>query len=146
MFRGHHRKVRILFGISDVLLIGAAFELAYLSRQRLALEHQFFLAPAVVALLFGWSAVVWVGLGLWWELYDRMESAHPRVILRDVFRQCLVGAASVVLLEYLRPFGPQPNLRGVVRGLRLGAAVPVPIERRAHCGRCCAASSDPRIT
>ena len=101
MFRGHHRKVQILFGISDALLIGAAFELAYLTRQRLALEHQFFLAPAVVALLFGWSVVVWVGLGLWWELYSRVESAHPSVILRDVFRQCLVGAASVVLLQYL---------------------------------------------
>ncbi|HML16257.1 MAG TPA: sugar transferase [Bryobacteraceae bacterium] len=110
MFRGHHRKVRILFGISDLLLIAVAFELAYLTRQRLTLQHIFFLTPAVHVMLIAWSMMVWLGLGFWWQLYDRIESAHPRVILRDVFRQCLVGAASVVLFEYLsrielsRPF------------------------------------------
>lgn len=45
---------------------------------------------------------VWVVLGLWWEVYDRIDAAHARVILRDVFRQCLVGAASIILFEYLR--------------------------------------------
>ena len=110
MFRGHHRKVRMLFGFSDVLLIAVAFELAYLTRQRLTLAHIFFLTPPVYALLLGWSMIVWLGLGFWWELYDRIEAAHPRVILRDAFRQCLMGAASVVLFEYLsridlsRPF------------------------------------------
>ena len=29
MFRGHHRKVRLLFGLSDLVLIAAAFVLAY---------------------------------------------------------------------------------------------------------------------
>jgi exopolysaccharide biosynthesis polyprenyl glycosylphosphotransferase len=53
-------------------------------------------------LLMGLSMVVWVSLGYWWELYDRIDSAHPRIILRDTFRQCLMGAASVILFEYLR--------------------------------------------
>jgi exopolysaccharide biosynthesis polyprenyl glycosylphosphotransferase len=110
MFRGHRRKVRAIFGILDVLIVAAAFELAYWTRVHLELTHTFFLTPPVVALLMGWSIVVWVALGYWWELYDRVDSAHPRVLLRDAFRQCLTGAASVILLEYLsrldlsRPF------------------------------------------
>ena len=101
MFRGHHRKVRILFGISDILLIGIAFELAYATRGRLELEHFFAIAPGEKALLAGWSMLVWVALGYWWELYDYLDTAHPRVILRDAFRQCLLGAISVILFEFV---------------------------------------------
>lgn len=102
MFRGHHRKVRILFGISDILLVGIAFELAYATRGRLELEHFFTIPAPGKALLAGWSILVWVALGYWWELYDHLDTAHPRVILRDAFRQCLVGAFSLILFEYVQ--------------------------------------------
>lgn len=101
MFRGHHRKVRILFGFADLLIVALAFQLAYWTRTRLSLEHYFSIAPAERALLLTWSLVVWVALGLWWEVYDRIDAADIRVLLRDTFRQCLLGAASIVLLEYL---------------------------------------------
>ena len=101
MFRGHHRKVRILFGFADVLIVALAFQLAYWTRLRLTLEHYFEVVQPERALLLGWSLVVWVALGLWWEVYDRIDAADVRVILRDAFRQCLLGAASIVLLEYL---------------------------------------------
>ncbi len=101
MFRGHHRKVRILFGLADVLIVALAFLLAYWTRERLTLEHVFFLTPFIRATLLGWSAVVWVVLGLWWEAYDRIDAADIRVILRDAFRQCLVGAASIIVIEYV---------------------------------------------
>src|SRR5580704_6075959 len=101
MFRGHHRKVRILFGLSDILLTAAAFELAYITRQRLDLENVFFLTASIRVLLMGWSMVVWVALGYWWEIYDRIDATHPRVILRDAFRQCLLGAILVVLFEFV---------------------------------------------
>jgi exopolysaccharide biosynthesis polyprenyl glycosylphosphotransferase len=101
VFRGHHRKVRILFGFADVLIVALAFQLAYWTRARLALEHYFSLAPREWALLLGWSVVVWVALGLWWEVYDRIDAADVRLILRDAFRQCLLGSASIVLLQYL---------------------------------------------
>jgi exopolysaccharide biosynthesis polyprenyl glycosylphosphotransferase len=102
MFRGHHRKVRILFGLSDILLTALAFELAYILRARMELDgHTFFIAPPVKALLMGWSMLVWVALGYWWEIYDRIDTAHPRVILRDAFRQCLLGVTCVVLFEFL---------------------------------------------
>ena len=96
MFRGHRHKVRILFGLSDIALTALAFELAYIVRARMELEgHVFFLNPPVRILLMGWSMLVWVALGFWWAIYDRIDSSDPRVILRDAFRQCLLGAASV---------------------------------------------------
>jgi exopolysaccharide biosynthesis polyprenyl glycosylphosphotransferase len=101
VFRGHHRKVRILFGLADLLIVAAAFQLAYWTRSRLTLEHYFSLTPAVRFILLAWSLAVWVSLGFWWELYDRVNAANVRVILRDAFRQCLLGAASIILLEYL---------------------------------------------
>jgi exopolysaccharide biosynthesis polyprenyl glycosylphosphotransferase len=102
VFRGHHRRARILFGIADIVLIALAFELAYTTRQRLDLVNLFYLTEPVKALLLGWSMLTWVAVGYWFELYDHIDTAHPRVILRDVFRQCLVGAASIILFEYLR--------------------------------------------
>jgi exopolysaccharide biosynthesis polyprenyl glycosylphosphotransferase len=101
VFRGHHRKVRILFALADVLTVGLAFQLAYWTRTRLALENIFFLTSSTKVILLGWSLLVWVVLGFWWELYDRIDAADVRVILSDAFRQCLVGAASIVLIEYL---------------------------------------------
>src|SRR5579871_4661515 len=101
MFRGHRRKIRMLFGVLDILIVGIAFELAYATRERLELTHNFFLTPPVKALLLGFSMLIWVALAYWWELYDRIDSAHPRVILRDAFRQCLTGALFVILFEYL---------------------------------------------
>jgi exopolysaccharide biosynthesis polyprenyl glycosylphosphotransferase len=101
MFRGHRRKVRIFFSALDMILLALAFQLAYWTRARLELKHLFFIEPHTRALLLVWSMVIWVGLGYWWEIYDRIDGAHPKVILRDAFRQCLLGSASVVLFEYL---------------------------------------------
>jgi exopolysaccharide biosynthesis polyprenyl glycosylphosphotransferase len=91
-----------LFAFADVLIIAVAFQLAYWTRTRLELQHLFFLTGPTKVLLLGWSIVVWVALGFWWELYDRIDAAHVPVILRDAFQQCLAGAASIILLEYLR--------------------------------------------
>ncbi len=101
MFRGHRRKARVLFSATDILLLALAFALAYWLRTRLGLQHNFYLEPTRVALLLGWSMLVWVALGYWWEIYDRIDAALPRVILRDAFRQCLLGSALVVLFQYL---------------------------------------------
>ena len=61
MFRGHHRQVRFLFGLSDILLIALAFQLAYATRLRLELEHVFYIestmkgpAAGLVACSCGW--------------------------------------------------------------------------------------------
>jgi hypothetical protein len=71
VFRGHHRKVRLLFGLSDIALTALAFLLAYRVRVALdhvPLEHDFHLTAPVQVLLLGWSVVVWVSVGMWWQI------------------------------------------------------------------------------
>jgi exopolysaccharide biosynthesis polyprenyl glycosylphosphotransferase len=101
VFRGHHRQIRLLFGASDAILLCVAFRVAYWIRERMELHFEFYILPAEVALLLVWSMLVWIGPGYWWEVYDRIDAANPRVILRDAFRQCLLGAGLMVLFQYL---------------------------------------------
>lgn len=100
MFSGQFRKVRVLFALTDLALVAAAFFLAYQTRLRLALEHDFFILPPNQALLLVWSGIVWVTLGFWWQVYNRIHSAHPRIIIYDAFRQCAMATVAVILLEY----------------------------------------------
>lgn len=100
MYSRHHRKVRVLFALSDVLLTAIAFEAAYQTRQRLGLEHAFYITVPIKALLLGWSVFVWVAFGNWFNIYERLDSAHFRVILRDTFRQCATGMMAVVMFQY----------------------------------------------
>jgi exopolysaccharide biosynthesis polyprenyl glycosylphosphotransferase len=103
VFRGHHRKVRLLFGLSDIVLTALAFLLAYRVRVALdhvPLEHDFYLTAPVQVLLLGWSVVVWVSVGMWWQIYDRIDASHSRIILRDAFRQCLLSTVVIVLFEF----------------------------------------------
>jgi exopolysaccharide biosynthesis polyprenyl glycosylphosphotransferase len=95
------RKARILFGLSDMALIALAFAGAYQTRLLLHLEHLFYLTPDRKALFLGFSALVWVGLGLWLEIYDRLDTGHPRLILRDSARQCAYGGLCLVVFEFL---------------------------------------------
>jgi exopolysaccharide biosynthesis polyprenyl glycosylphosphotransferase len=110
VFNKNQRKAKILFGLSDILLTVLAFELAYQTRIRLPLEHVFYIVPPVKTLLFGFAALVWLLLGYWLLVYERLESAHPRVVLRDTFRQCALGTVALVIFQYFlrldlsRPF------------------------------------------
>lgn len=100
MYSRHHRKARILFGVSDVLLTALAFEAAYQTRAFLPLEKNFELAVITKAFLLGYSVSIWVMFGYWLGVYERLDSAHPLVILRDASRQCAIGAIAVVLFEF----------------------------------------------
>lgn len=100
MYSRHHRKARILFGVADVALTALAFEAAYRTRLWLPLEKFFELTIPIKALLLGFSLITWVLLGYWLGVYERLDSAHPRVIVRDTTRQCGWGAVAVVLFEF----------------------------------------------
>jgi exopolysaccharide biosynthesis polyprenyl glycosylphosphotransferase len=110
VFPGHHRRVRILYGASDLILIALGFLLAYWMRTQLQLTNNFYLDRVVQAGLLIWAAFSWLAAASWFEIYDRIDGTHPRIILRDAFLQCLLGAVAVVLFEYLwrlelsRPF------------------------------------------
>jgi exopolysaccharide biosynthesis polyprenyl glycosylphosphotransferase len=104
------RKARVLFGLSDVVLGALAFEAAYQTRSLLHLERAFFLTVDRKALIMGISLLALVVIGLWFEIYEKLDSGHPRIIVRDSARQCAYTALWIVLIEYLfrldlsRPF------------------------------------------
>ena len=95
------RKARVLFGLSDIILAALAFEAAYQTRAVLPLEHTFYLTVERKALVLGFALVAWVAIGLWLGVYEKLDSGHPRVILRDTARQCASGALCLVLFEYV---------------------------------------------
>src|SRR5271165_3470001 len=94
------RKARVLFGLSDVILASLAFQAAYQTRSLLHLERAFYLTIDKKALVLGASLLAWVAVGVWLEVYDKLDSAHPTVILRDTARQCAYGALCLVIFEY----------------------------------------------
>jgi len=106
VYSGHYRKVRILFALSDIILTALAFEAAYQVRARLLpnLEHAFFLDRSAKALLLGYALAAWVAIGYWSDIYDKLDSAHPRVVLHNTFRQCALGTVALVVFEYLLRF------------------------------------------
>ncbi len=110
MYSRHHRKARILFGLSDVLLTTLAFQAAYHIRLRLRFERVFFLNPPVHALLLGYAILTWVLIGMSLGIYERLDSAKARAILRDGLRQCALAGVALVIFEYVlrldlsRPF------------------------------------------
>src|SRR5258708_7940701 len=100
MLNGRYRKARVLFGLSDVALTALAFWIAYQTRAWLRLEHSFHLEFPTKILLLGFSTLSWLLIGLWLQVYDRLDSGAPRIILRDTFRQCMYGAISLIIFEF----------------------------------------------
>jgi exopolysaccharide biosynthesis polyprenyl glycosylphosphotransferase len=101
VFNRHYRKVKAIFGATDVLLTSVAFFVAYQTRLRLHLEKNFSIDFPVAVLLLLVSALCWVAIGYWFDVYEKLDSAHPRVVLRDTFRQCALGAICLVVAEFL---------------------------------------------
>jgi exopolysaccharide biosynthesis polyprenyl glycosylphosphotransferase len=101
MFSRQHRKARVLFGLSDMLLTALAFEAAYQTRAWLHLDRAFFIPVPEKALVLIFSLSAWVAIGLGLGVYDKLDSGDPRVILRDSARQCGYGAICLVVFEYL---------------------------------------------
>src|SRR5882757_2003699 len=93
------RKARVLFGLSDIILVALAFEAAYQTRTILHLEHDFYFSREWKALLLAFSLAAWVTIGLWLEVYEKLDSGHLRVILRDSVRQCAYGSLCLVVFE-----------------------------------------------
>ncbi|MEP7363869.1 MAG: sugar transferase [Acidobacteriota bacterium] len=101
MFSRHHRKVKLLFALADVALAAVAFWLAYESRALLPLERNFFLTPDARSLLLGFICLVWPVAGYWLGSYERLDSARPRVILRDSLKQSAFGIISIILFQFV---------------------------------------------
>ena len=105
MFSRHYRKVKAIFGLIDSILVAVAFAAAYQTRIRLNFDKVFYfvfyIEFPIAALLLVVSVLCWLAIGYWLDIYEKLDSAHSRVVLRDTFRQCLLGAICLVLTEYV---------------------------------------------
>ena len=105
MFSRHYTKVKLVFAFIDSLLIALAFVAAYQTRIRLHYQKVFYFVfyidLPIAALLLVVSILSWLAIGYWFNVYEKLDSAHPSVVLRDTFRQCVLGAISLVLAEYV---------------------------------------------
>jgi exopolysaccharide biosynthesis polyprenyl glycosylphosphotransferase len=97
---GQHRKARLLFALSDILLASLAFAVAYRIRVPLRWHFLFYLTLEQQALILGFSLFAWVSLGVWFQIYEDLDGGHPRIILRDSVRQCAWGALCLLVFEY----------------------------------------------
>ncbi len=101
MFSRHHRKTRILFAISDVVLVTLAFAAAYRMRASVELfQREFFLDASIQFLIAIVGGISWVFAGRWMAVYDRLDSSQPYVIIRDGLRQSIVAVTSIVLVQF----------------------------------------------
>ncbi|HYZ83593.1 MAG TPA: sugar transferase [Bryobacteraceae bacterium] len=101
MFHRHHRKAKLLFGLSDAVLTCLAFELAYFTRKVLPFDLEFFLNRPIHFLLLGVAISTWVLLGYGLSIYERLETASQLNRFVDVFRQIGAGLVALVITEYL---------------------------------------------
>jgi len=97
---GHQRKARILFQLSDIVLAALAFETAYRTRVALPLHFLFYLTAQQKVLVLGFSLFAWVAIGLWLEVYEKLDAGHPRTILRDSVRQVALGGLCLLVFQY----------------------------------------------
>ncbi len=110
MFGRHRRKDKILFALSDVCLTLLAFELAYRTRLILPLERVFYIVSPVKLLLMGAASILWPAVGVWLQVYDRLDAEHFPVVIRETLKQCVFCGVAVVMVEYVlrldlsRPF------------------------------------------
>jgi exopolysaccharide biosynthesis polyprenyl glycosylphosphotransferase len=94
------RKARVLFGLSDIGLTALAFEAAYQTRSILNLGRLFYLTQEKHVLVLGFAALSWVAIAGWLGIYEKLDTVHPRIVLRDTARQCAYGALCLVIFEY----------------------------------------------
>jgi exopolysaccharide biosynthesis polyprenyl glycosylphosphotransferase len=100
---GHRRRARMLFALSDIILATLAFEIAYRIRVPLHwrfLFDVFYLTAQQKALVLGFSLFAWVTIGLWFEVYDKLEAGRLRAIVSDSVRQYAWGALSILVFQY----------------------------------------------
>ncbi|HEY3836144.1 MAG TPA: sugar transferase [Bryobacteraceae bacterium] len=111
MFSSQHRKARLLFELSDLLLTIAAFYTAYAVRAQITfLENYFFISPSERTLVIGFCLITAVALGRWLDVYEKLDSGQPAAILRDAFSQSAYLSLALLVFQYLlrldlsRPF------------------------------------------
>lgn len=100
MFTRQLAKLKPFLLLADILLVWAAFGLAYETRQRLPLEREFFLAASVRTLLLLAGMAAWVLSGLWVRAYEEILATRRLRIFTRAFQQSAIAVTALVFVEY----------------------------------------------
>src|SRR3981081_4732011 len=101
MFSNQHRKAKLLFGASDVVLLALAFQAAYWTRLSLHLPNKFLFSTRATGLVLGLCIFVWLLFGYWLDVYGKLGIRETRVVVLDSVRQCGYGALGLIFSEYV---------------------------------------------
>jgi len=142
------RKARVLFALSDFVLVSLAFAAAYETRLLLPLARQFYMTAERAALVLGFAVTAWVLIGLWLEITTGWIPCTRAWRYGIRARQCALGAVCLALLQYSLRLYPEfePSVSGAVLRLCLGLAVALPAYGQPHGWGVSAASSRRRAT
>jgi FlaA1/EpsC-like NDP-sugar epimerase len=99
MFSSQARKLRIVFAFSDLVLTAVAFEAAFHTRLALHFQKEFAIPARPLVLAF--CIVTWVAAGWWLDVHARLGRAAWRVVLRDAFRQAMLGTLALLIFEFI---------------------------------------------
>ena len=98
-FSSQTRKTKILFAVSDIVLTCLAFQAAFYTRLALPLPHEFDIPARSLVLAF--CVLTWVSAGWWLNVHERLGHSGWRTVLRDSFRQAMLGALCLLVFEFL---------------------------------------------
>jgi exopolysaccharide biosynthesis polyprenyl glycosylphosphotransferase len=105
VFSRQHRKVKLLFGLADTLLISIAFLAAYGTRFSLNAKGLFYwvfyIDFRVAVVLLAVSALCWLSIGHGLKIYEKLDTGRPGALIWDTARQCGLGAICLVMAEFL---------------------------------------------
>ena len=103
MFSSQARKTRILFAMADLALTAVAFQAAFVTRlafaRNLPGEHVFDIPARSLVLVF--CILTWGAAGWWLDVNARLGRRGWRIVLRDAFRQAMLGALGLLIFEFL---------------------------------------------
>jgi exopolysaccharide biosynthesis polyprenyl glycosylphosphotransferase len=103
VFSSQARKARILFALADLALTAVAFEAAFATRlafhRNLPGSYIFDIPARSLVLVF--CIVTWVASGWWLDVNSRLGRRNWRVVLRDAFRQAMLGSLCLLIFEFL---------------------------------------------
>jgi len=100
VFSNQHRKAKLLFGLSDILLATLAFQAAYETRLALSLGNTFYFSSERKALVLGLCILTMVLTGYWLQVYGRLGTSERKVALSDSLRQSGYAAIGLIFLEF----------------------------------------------
>ena len=63
--------------------------------------REFFIDDRRRLLLVAFSILFWLAIGASTRIYEHLDSAQPRKIIRATIRQCVLNATCIVVFEYL---------------------------------------------